>query len=100
VLGGYNQEKPGEAGLRAEPVCSRENSSAILAEKEWVRLTPNPLTHYQITNSLSDTHLRGDTFSHKGLNHITLLYVIEVLEVDAALHAVADFAGIVFKALE
>src|SRR5882672_1391829 len=58
------------------------------------------LPNYPITNSLRDTHLRGNALGHKSFNHIALLYVIEVLEIDTALHAIADFAGIVFKALE
>src|SRR5580765_3642085 len=52
------------------------------------------------TDALRNSHLRCDALGHEGLNHVALLYVIEVLEVDTALHAVAHFAGIVFEALE
>jgi hypothetical protein len=61
------------------------------------------LQNYQITQlptSLSDTHLRSDPLRHESLNHVALLYVIEVLQINAALHAVAYFAGIVFEPSE
>jgi hypothetical protein len=71
-----------------------------LKAKVRVQLAPDPFTkllNYQI--SLRDSHFRGDALGHKGLNHVAFLYVIEVLEINTALHSVAHFAGIVFEAL-
>src|SRR5581483_2635878 len=45
-------------------------------------------------------YLRRYLFRHESFNHIALLYIVEIGDIDAALHAVANFAGIVFEALE
>src|SRR6478672_5478341 len=83
------------------PLWAHSLTSAGRDKKVWVRLAPNPITrllNYQFV--LRDAHLRSDALGHKGLNHVAFLYVIEVLEVNTALHAVADFAGIVLKTPE
>src|SRR6476646_9165305 len=67
---------------------------------EAQRLSITHLPNYSITNFVSDSHFRGDAFGHEGLNHVSFFHVIEIGDVDAAFHAIAHFAGVVFKALE
>jgi hypothetical protein len=75
-------------------------------QKVRVRLAPNPITKftklpdYQFVFALGDSHLCGDALGYKRFNHVAFLYVIEVLEINTALHAVANFAGVVFEALQ
>src|SRR5262249_50248015 len=56
------------------------------------------LPNYQIVLRHSD--LRCDALGDKRFDHVAFLYVIEVGDVDAAFHAVAHLAGVVFEALE
>src|SRR5215472_8906501 len=61
------------------------------------------LPNYSITqlpNPLRYPDFGRDPLGHERLNHIALFDVIEVRDVDAAFHAVADFAGIILEPLE
>jgi len=45
-------------------------------------------------------HFGGDSLGHESLDHIAHFDVAVVGNRDAALHAVADFAGIIFEAAQ
>src|SRR5947208_12763508 len=51
-------------------------------------------------DSLRDSDFGGDFLGYEGLDYIASLYVIEISDSNAAFHAVSDFAGIVFEALQ
>ncbi len=49
---------------------------------------------------LRDSHFRRHSLGNKRFDHIAFLHVIEVADPDAALHYVANFAGVVFEPFE
>src|SRR5947208_8088272 len=51
-------------------------------------------------DSLRDSDFGGDFLGYEGLDYIASLYVIEISDSNAAFHAISDFAGVVFEALQ
>src|SRR5579864_2210405 len=103
-----SRSKPNtKTGNRKAPINTAnptKKSTIVGRDFSVVRFSAMRFSFFALTGVpvciLRDSHFRRDALGNKGLNHVALLYVIEVLEVDTAFHAIAYFAGIVFEALE